>query len=435
MAQEAEDHDQQEMVADLGSKDPGTDVYLWELSATDNGKNRETLQEAFRKFRKKRQEKLRNVKSIRVNPHSVQNEVQLWELRQKFIEQAKHYIGVPYAKKFHDPGTKLQFHDIVHVEIWFGDGEKTLGARLRNGGVQIFDSYKFDSPLYENMEYHFKSIDTWLQGNCVSHCSEHKGDSTTHIPGKWSIFALEHADEMAEDDTEDIEADNTATADETLQDSKTEPPDHNMTISAQVQNNPREVIPKIPIQTRNEIKETRNGESFKISDTISPPTLDSSVRAQNNPTEMRPQIPKQTMNETSDSISDIVLTGNTESTDNSIIHVIYSKTDSSERSSSANSSIPNPEQVTQCMKCNLRTDKDRNVPQEPGSELSGVEQDEKEEPSQTAQTSQVASSSSLIASNSNAYAVRFLQHELLYIFCPLFLAFALELLAVYLFLL
>uniref|UniRef100_V9KTN9 Uncharacterized protein n=1 Tax=Callorhinchus milii TaxID=7868 RepID=V9KTN9_CALMI len=334
-----------------------------------------------------------------------------------------------------NPKAKLQFHDIVHVEIWFGDGEKTLGARLRNGGVQIFDSYKFDSPLYENMEYHFKSIDTWLQGNCVSHCSEHKGDSTTHIPGKWSIFALEHADEMAEDDTEDIEADNTATADKTLQDSKTEPPDHNMTISAQVQNNPREVIPKIPIQTRNEIKETRNGESFKISDTISPPTLDSSVRAQNNPTEMRPQIPKQTMNETSDSISDIVLTGNTESTDNSIIHVIYSKTDSSERSSSANSSIPNPEQVTQCMKCNLRTDKDRNVPQEPGSELSGVEQDEKEEPSQTAQTSQVASSSSLIASNSNAYAVRFLQHELLYIFCPLFLAFALELLAVYLFLL
>ena len=28
---------------------------------------------------------------------------------------------------------KKQRHDIVHVEIWVGDGEKTLGARWQKG--------------------------------------------------------------------------------------------------------------------------------------------------------------------------------------------------------------------------------------------------------------------------------------------------------------
>ena len=55
---------------------------------------------------------------------------------------------------------------MVHVEIWAQDGEKTLGARLQRGAVQVHDSYKFVSKTYGNMQYHFKSIDTWLLGIC-----------------------------------------------------------------------------------------------------------------------------------------------------------------------------------------------------------------------------------------------------------------------------
>ena len=55
---------------------------------------------------------------------------------------------------------------MVHVEIWLGDGEKTLGARRQFGVVEVHDSYNFVSKTYGNMKFHFKSIDTWLQGVC-----------------------------------------------------------------------------------------------------------------------------------------------------------------------------------------------------------------------------------------------------------------------------
>ncbi|XP_060115577.1 uncharacterized protein LOC132587316 [Heteronotia binoei] len=159
-----------------------------------------------------------------------------WQLRMKFLERAKSYIGVPYAKKYHLPGTPesesllfldccglirrvvqdlmedfgfyigpgnqayqydtlpitlpseehlkpgdlvfisgtyfdpqrtRQAHDIVHVEIWLGEEERSLGARWKTGKVQIFDSYQFVSKTYGDIKYHFKSIETWLQGTCV----------------------------------------------------------------------------------------------------------------------------------------------------------------------------------------------------------------------------------------------------------------------------
>ena len=34
---------------------------------------------------------------------------------------------------YFNPHSKPQKHNIVHVEIWLGDGEKTLGARWRRG--------------------------------------------------------------------------------------------------------------------------------------------------------------------------------------------------------------------------------------------------------------------------------------------------------------
>lgn len=61
---------------------------------------------------------------------------------------------------------KKQKHDLTHVEIWLGDGPKTIGSRWHKGKVQVFDSYRFKATSYHSEKYIFKSIDTWLMGIC-----------------------------------------------------------------------------------------------------------------------------------------------------------------------------------------------------------------------------------------------------------------------------
>ena len=61
---------------------------------------------------------------------------------------------------------KKQKHDMTHVEVWYGEGPKTIGSRWHRGHVQIFDSYRFEAKSYHSETYHFKSIDTWLMGIC-----------------------------------------------------------------------------------------------------------------------------------------------------------------------------------------------------------------------------------------------------------------------------
>jgi len=61
---------------------------------------------------------------------------------------------------------KKQKHDLTHVEIWLGDGPKTIGARWQKGKVQVFDSYQFNATSYHSPVYIFKSIETWLMGIC-----------------------------------------------------------------------------------------------------------------------------------------------------------------------------------------------------------------------------------------------------------------------------
>ncbi len=65
-----------------------------------------------------------------------------------------------------NPEARAQVHDMVHVEVWMGDGDKTLGARWQTGVVEVHQSYQFVAKSYTNMTYHFRSIDTWLQGVC-----------------------------------------------------------------------------------------------------------------------------------------------------------------------------------------------------------------------------------------------------------------------------
>jgi hypothetical protein len=160
------------------------------------------------------------------------------QLRTKFIETAKKYIGIPYAQKYLKPSDPLyssplfldccafirqvvfdlraefgftlgkwnqayQYdllpdeglqeedlkpgdiifysayyydkrikpfpHDMVHVELYMGEG-KSLGARWQKGAIQVFDSYKFKSTLYYDIKYHYRSIDSWLGGILKSYC-------------------------------------------------------------------------------------------------------------------------------------------------------------------------------------------------------------------------------------------------------------------------
>lgn len=82
-----------------------------------NAKKGDSLQEAFKKFRKERQKAIRLSKQVneesiewRADPKRMNN------LRMKFVEQCKQYFGVPYAKKYQESGSKMFFHLCAHLD-------------------------------------------------------------------------------------------------------------------------------------------------------------------------------------------------------------------------------------------------------------------------------------------------------------------------------
>ena len=81
---------------------------------------------------------------------------------------------------YFDETKRKQKHNMMHVEVFTGGetGEQTIGARWKRDVVRYFDSYKFESTTYHSMQYHYKSIETWLDGVCKSHCAEHIWDSS-----------------------------------------------------------------------------------------------------------------------------------------------------------------------------------------------------------------------------------------------------------------
>lgn len=108
--------------------------------------------------------------------------------------------------------TKIQQrHFIVHVEVFLGGetGESTLGSRWSRSdasegkvrGVQIHPSFKYVSKNYETRKYHFRSLDTWLNGICKSQTYSDAIYPTISPGGKKSVFdGSEEADEDAEAD-------------------------------------------------------------------------------------------------------------------------------------------------------------------------------------------------------------------------------------------
>jgi len=100
------------------------------------------------------------------------------------------YSGIYYNTKL-----RPQRHNIVHVEIFTGGatGEQSIGARWQRGVVQYFDSFKFTSTAYHSIEFHYRSIDTWLEGVCRSWCPTHEWRNwkVFWVPDKKSIFATD----------------------------------------------------------------------------------------------------------------------------------------------------------------------------------------------------------------------------------------------------
>ena len=103
-----------------------------------------------------------------------------------------------YSGIYNNPKSRQQKHHMVHVEVFTGgeSGEQSIGARWQKGVVQYFNSYKFESTSYHSIKFHYKSLDTWLEGVCKSFCKEHSWNSSNlqWKPGKTSIFSVMSGD-------------------------------------------------------------------------------------------------------------------------------------------------------------------------------------------------------------------------------------------------
>jgi hypothetical protein len=96
-----------------------------------------------------------------------------------------------YSGDYLNPRLRPFPHNMVHVEIYLGGG-RSLGARWRDGLVSEFDSYRFESKLYKNIQVYFKSIRPWLEGRLINSCPLHKWDDSRQpewLSEKFSVFA------------------------------------------------------------------------------------------------------------------------------------------------------------------------------------------------------------------------------------------------------
>lgn len=114
-----------------------------------------------------------------------------------------------YIGDFTSKRSKTQKHDCVHVEVWLGGetGRATIGSRYFRGKVSIFPEYEFTSTSWTVRKIFFRSLDTWLSGECRSHCPEHEWNIPEFNCGKKSIFDIsadEDVDAGGEEDDCDI---------------------------------------------------------------------------------------------------------------------------------------------------------------------------------------------------------------------------------------
>ena len=81
-----------------------------------------------------------------------------------------------YSAEYYEP-KHIQKHDMVHIEVFLGGGsnnERSIGSRTCINEVSYHDSFRFVSASYHSIQYHYRSLETWLDGVCHSICPEHK---------------------------------------------------------------------------------------------------------------------------------------------------------------------------------------------------------------------------------------------------------------------
>lgn len=95
-----------------------------------------------------------------------------------------------YSGTYYSKNERVFSHNMVHVEIYLGEG-RTLAARRQRGVVSEFESYIFESKNYYDVRHHFKSINPWLEGTLKSFCSEHawRDDRNLWLTEKYSVFS------------------------------------------------------------------------------------------------------------------------------------------------------------------------------------------------------------------------------------------------------
>jgi len=276
----------QPLQPEQGGRTPGDKAALVVIEDSTNERDTPSLQNAFLLFKERRKAQLKEAGKLKRQAEKKRNNPRFkTELRRLFLEAARGYLGVPYARRFHDPewctcegceekgeqlyheplfldccalvrrcvadlkeqfGFKLgggnqsyQFdtlpvrvdsinklkpgdlifyegkyynpaakrpkHDMVHVEIFTGSGEKgegTIGSREQKKWVKEYDDYRIEkSPRWKLVSYHFVKIDTWLEGTCKSFCPVHLWPVTTarRKTATKSVFALSSSEDEAAD--------------------------------------------------------------------------------------------------------------------------------------------------------------------------------------------------------------------------------------------
>lgn len=106
------------------------------------------------------------------------------------LEEAKPGDLIFYYGTYTSKRSKKQKHDCVHVEVFLGGetGRSTVGSRYLRGKVGIFDDFEFHSTTWSCDKIVFRSLDTWLGGECRSHCKEHAWEIPDWKLSKNSIF-------------------------------------------------------------------------------------------------------------------------------------------------------------------------------------------------------------------------------------------------------
>ena len=128
---------------------------------------------------------------FKIGPYNQNYQFETLPIVLKFEEMKPGDIIFYEATYFEKSRQGKQVHNLTHVEVFMGGetGEQSIGARWFKGVVKLFDSYKFESTTYYDIKFHYRSLDTWLEGICKSHFPNSRFGTTLQFDvNKHSLF-------------------------------------------------------------------------------------------------------------------------------------------------------------------------------------------------------------------------------------------------------